>query len=413
MPSLTPSQAGQRAEELAKQQPLPDLHLDTRLAHAGIQHGTPNAPLAPPLHTATTSTRPASGAYGEGDRIYTRHDNATRQLLETEMAALEGGMAACAFGSGMMAASAIILAHSAPLTVILPLDTYHGVPTVLTAVFARFGVVTKQVDMQSMNALQVALEETSTPDVIVWMETPSNPKCMILDIEAICQVCRDHERRPTTVVDSTLAPPPLHRPLGFGANLILHSATKSLAGHSDALIGIVTAVDDAWGHRLHEIQTAMGGVASPWDSWLTLRGLRTLALRCQRQSSTALALAEYLNEHPMVALVHYPGLPSHPNHAVAAKQMTGGFGGVLSIEMPDETTGMALAGALTVVTRATSLGGTETLIEHRASIEPPTRRVSPPGLLRISVGLEDPHDLIRDFEQALAIVKQVKEEGNE
>jgi cystathionine gamma-synthase len=192
----------------------------------------------------------------------------------------------------------------------------------------------------------------------------------------------------------------------------MHSGTKYLAGHSDALLGVVTASPVTERGRkmadlMRGVQIAAGGVASSFDSWLTLRGMRTLQVRVERQCATALTIAEYLNQHSLVTVVHYPGLSSHPQHEVAKRQMKTGFGGVLSFELADEVQATALAGALQTIQRATSLGGTETLIEHRASIEPPERRTSPPGLLRLSVGLEDPKDLIQDLENALVITREV------
>lgn len=192
----------------------------------------------------------------------------------------------------------------------------------------------------------------------------------------------------------------------------MHSATKSLGGHSDVLLGIATV--SPWTERgqvlgpiLRGVQIEMGAVASPFDSWLTLRGLRTLHVRVQRQCETALCLANFLNDHDFCQSVHYPGLPSHPGHDIAKRQMKMGYGVVLSVELENESQAMAVAGALRLAQRATSLGGTETLVEHRASIEPPGRVTSPPGLLRVSVGLEDAHDLIRDFDSALSIAKSV------
>lgn len=195
----------------------------------------------------------------------------------------------------------------------------------------------------------------------------------------------------------------------------MHSGTKYLAGHSDALIGLITASPTTQRGKelvslLKSVQIDAGGVASPWDSWLTLRGMRTLHVRVERQSKTAQSVAEYLDKHELIYRVHYPGLPSHPQHEVAKKQMKRGFSGMLSFELESEVAATAFAGALEVIQRATSLGGTETLIEHRASIEPPSRVTSPGGLLRMSVGLEDPADLIRDIEKAISITEQVMSE---
>lgn len=251
-------------------------------------------------------------------------------------------------------------------------------------------------------------------DSIVWMETPSNPQCQILDIESLCSFIRSINPAITTVVDSTLAPPSIQRPLLQGADIVMHSATKYIGGHSDVTAGVVTCNPltergQALLPKVREAAMCVGGVASPMDSWLAVRGLRTLGIRAKKQSRSALAVAKFLtNQGDLVTKVHYPGLESHPDHKIAAKQMLDGqYGGVLSFEMESASHAMALAGALQIIQRATSLGGTETLIEHRASIEPPERVVSPVGLLRISVGLEDENDLIHDLSNALEITKQV------
>jgi cystathionine gamma-synthase len=431
--TLTPEEAGRRAEKLALQSTVGknETSLDTLLAHAGLSK-TENASMSPPIHMATTYTRPADGPYKEGDSIYSRADNPTRLLLETEIAQLEchgralpsaDAATCCAFSSGMMAASSIILAHSAPVKVLLPTDLYHGVPTVLHEVFSRFQVSVEPVDMvtntSDLEKKLAEVAEGSADDVIVWMETPSNPLCQIVDIATICQVVETYSnetsRKVTTVVDSTLAPPTLTQPLHLGADLVLHSATKYMGGHSDVLLGVVTC--SPWTERgrelgplLRQVQVCVGGVASSFDSWLTLRGLRTLGTRVERQCRSAMELASYMQAHPLITAVHYPGLETHPQHAIAKRQMKGGYGGVFSVELESESLAMAFAGALRTIQRATSLGGTETLIEHRASIEPPDRTTSPAGLLRLSVGLESPADLISDVENALSIVQKIRDD---
>jgi cystathionine gamma-synthase len=300
-------------------------------------------------------------------------------------------------------------------------DLYHGVSTALLDVFLRFGVTTTRVDMTDLGSVRAELaRRTESPgDVIVWMETPSNPLLDVLDIASICQLSNDARNEMdlnvTTVVDSTLAPPPLSQPLIMGADVVMHSATKFLAGHSDATLGVATA--SPWttrgreiGPALRQVQVAAGGVASPMDSWLALRGMRTLHVRVARQSETAMKVATFLESHPFVSRVRYPGLLSHPRHSVAQRQMTM-FGGLLSFELSNAAEAMAVAAALTTIQRATSLGGTETLIEHRASIEPEARRTSPPGLLRLSVGLEDANDLIADLSRALQIAQEVTKQA--
>jgi cystathionine gamma-synthase len=430
--SLTPEAAGREANRLAA---LRYEHsaakttsmMSTRVAHAGVQ-SFENAPMAPPIHMATTYTRPVDGLYRDADSVYGREDNPTRLLLEREVGILEclgrdgkmpesSAVCACAFSSGMMAISSVLLAHSAPLHVFRHKDLYHGVSTALVKVFKRFGVTTTSVDMTDLDALRVELSRRAelAGDVILWMESPSNPLLDVLDITSICELANEARQQMnlnvTTAVDSTLAPPPLSQSLLMGADVAVHSATKFLAGHSDATIGVATA--SPWtsrgkqlGPRLREVQTATGGVASPMDSWLTLRGIRTLHVRVARQSETAMKVAAFLERQPLVSRVRYPGLASHPQHSVAQRQMSQ-FGGLLSVEMSSAAEAMAVAAALTTIRRATSLGGTETLIEHRASIEPEGRRSSPPGLVRLSIGLEDADDLIEDLSRALAIAQEV------
>ncbi|KAL7563725.1 hypothetical protein ACA910_020415 [Epithemia clementina (nom. ined.)] len=474
--------------------------MDTHLAHAGIRRILPmengnhflssssslswlvpsNTALSPPLHMATTYERAADGVYQVPPHgchaVYARCDNPTRRLFEEEMAKLEchgpplpllrdslstpvgandastatastANAVCCAFASGMMAASAIVLAHATPLHVLIPKDLYHGVPTVLHTVFARFNVTTHVYDgtalenelqslecvLDSIPALTTTTEQQEKPDVILWMETPSNPLTMVLDIVGLCCRAKTNYARITTVVDSTLAPPCIQQPLRLQSadgvavvDIVMHSATKYLAGHSDVTAGIVTC--SPWttrgqelGPAVQQVQVCMGGVASPMDCWLALRGLRTLQVRVERQCHNALQMAKFLEQQQQeqqqegggrfIAAVHYPGLrriSNAPQERVVQQQMKNElYGGVLSLEMTCEAAAFALAGALQVITRATSLGGTETLIEHRASIEPPGRVVSPPGLLRISAGLEQDQDLIQDLRQALTIVAQI------
>jgi cystathionine gamma-synthase len=442
--SLTPAEAGRRAQCLAAAQRRPERSIATLCAHAEFEEGRDNAPLAPPLHMATTYVRPADGQYRPDDSIYSRIDHPTRVLLERHMTQLECGRQSItenwclALSSGMMAVTTILLAHSLPLHILLPLDTYHGVPSMIEDVFVRFAtsqmLTYERVDMRGSsvegdndrtNNLAQALQRCSdTANVIVWMETPSNPLCHVIDVEAICQLVRSVRPLPNTtlVVDATLAPPTLRPPLlthSGGVDLVVHSATKYLGGHSDSLGGLVvvsphTSRGRALRPLLRRTQTATGGVLSGLDAWLLLRGLRTLPVRVARQSATALLLARYMQGEPRIVRVHYPGLPPNDDgddpqqYVIAEQQMPYGmFGGVLSIELATETEAMALAGAVMVLQRATSLGGTETLIEHRASIEPDGLRTSPVGLLRISVGLEDPEDLLADLQNALRIMEEV------
>ena len=402
-----------------------------------------------------------SSFFRRSDFKYARMDNPTRLLLEKTIFDLEcinlsklsssssssehgtekhssQSMSSLAFASGLMAVTNILLAHSSPITILLPDDLYHGTSTLFFDVFARHShVQTIPVDMSQTSSVIEAISSIATErsddskpteNIIVWMESPSNPKCQIVDIGAICNAVQTIQQdesigryvKCTTVVDGTMSSPVLTRSLELGADISLHSATKYLGGHSDALLGVLTASPVTTRGQelfpiLKETQILAGGVASPWDSWLVLRGLRTLVVRVEQQCRSAMKLAEYFemqrSQNPgglgLIHAVHYPGLKSHPQHDVASRQMSGGYGGVLSVELHDEIAATAFAGALQTIHRATSLGGTETLIEHRASVEPPERRVSPPGLLRISVGLEDPDDLIRDIEMALEITAKI------
>jgi cystathionine gamma-synthase len=424
---LTPEEAGRKAEMLAGSSPVKMSELSSLLSHAGIESQT-NNPMAPPLHLASTYTRPADGVYNETDSIYSRMDNKTRLLLERVVYEMEThGLddqsvepTTFAFSSGMMAASSIILAHNTPISIIFPKDLYHGVPTVAVDVFGRHNVEVEHVDMSQISEVTDALSRVTSSQAIVWMETPSNPLCQVVDIQGVCDAVRSASkaagRSVTIVVDSTLAPPVLTQALQYGPDLVMHSGTKYLAGHSDVLLGLVTASPVTERGRelaplLRQTQIATGGVASPFDAWLCLRGLRTLCVRVERICQSALEVAKFLDAHPMVTKVHYPGLSTHPQHKVAARQMKNGFGGVLSFELENATMATAVAGALKMIQRATSLGGTETLIEHRASIEPPGRVTSPQGLLRLSVGLEDQKDIIRDLDNALSIADQVVSEG--
>lgn len=371
--SLSPAEAGKRAQELAaaRKNDASSTSMSTLLSHAGLvvedRPSPNNTAMAPPLHLSTTYQRDASGSYNAGDSIYARMDNPTRLLLEQEVAKLEThGLSSsttstcCAFASGMMAVSSILLSLQAPMHVFLSLDAYHGVPTLLSTVLNRFQVTSERIDMTNESsvvekALAAARSKDATTTLVLWIETPSNPLSQVLDIAALCKVAKQYSA--TTVVDSTMAPPTIQQTLAFGADFSLHSATKCLAGHSDALLGVVTTICPELGTRLKQAQIAVGGVASPFDSWLCLRGMRTLAIRTERQCATAMQVAKYLDKHELVAIVHYPGLETHAQHEIAKKQMKL-FGSVMSIELKTEAEAMALAGALTLVQRATSLGGT-------------------------------------------------------
>ena len=416
--------------------------MSTKLSHAGLSttystyydEKNYNSPLSPPIELATTYERPPSGDYGENGLIYSRSCNPTRKLLEDTMGQLEMDdnttiAPTFAFSSGMAAVASLLLACKSPVKMLIPKDVYHGVPTQLHTSLNDHGIIHESVDMTNCNEIRQTIKENiissneNEGTLVVWIETPSNPLCQVTDIQAVCNVVQEmrrsrnneSENRILCVVDSTWAPPVITKPLSFGADAVLHSGTKFLGGHSDVLLGIVSCSpithNGQWlGERLKKVQTSVGAVASPLECWLTLRGLRTLHLRVERQCQTAMELAKYLNGHKHVVQCHYPGLESHPQYAIAKQQMIGKnsnmFGGMLSFEVQSEEYAMAVAGAVSIIKRATSLGGTETLIEHRKSIEPP-ESTCPPGLLRLSCGLEDVKDLIHDLETALDVASQI------
>jgi cystathionine gamma-synthase len=432
---LSPAEAGRLGYQLRKNLDKnswneSSLSLSTLLSHAGLSSSSNennNAPLSPPIELATTYERPADGNYGEGGLIYSRSCNPTRKLLETAIGKLEAGHGQTAptfaFSSGMAAVASLLLAQKSPVKVLLPEDVYHGVPTQLHVCLNDHGILHESVNMTNVHDIRQTIEHhleskhniADDGTLVVWMETPSNPLCQVTDIQSICEFVNDMRSQKQnsniiTVVDSTWAPPVITRPLLLGADSVIHSGTKYLGGHSDVLLGTISCSPNKTGksiaQRLKSVQTSIGAVASPLECWLTLRGLRSLHVRVERQCQTAMKLATYLDGHEHIVQVHYPGLESHPHHATAKHQMTM-YGGMLSFEVKSESMAMAVAGAVNTIRRATSLGGTETLIEHRASIEPPERRTSPPGLLRMSVGLEDADDLIHDLKAALDIASQI------
>ncbi|MGE0718277.1 MAG: PLP-dependent aspartate aminotransferase family protein [Alphaproteobacteria bacterium] len=375
------------------------MRIETTAVHAGTTVDEGSQALTPAIVLSTTFARAPDGSFPKG-HIYTRTSNPNRGELEAAMAALEGGEAACAFASGMAATSAVFQSLSAGDHVLVPADTYHGTIQVLRQVFARWGLAFDQVDMTDPEAVRGAMRPATR---LVWIETPSNPMLNVVDVARIAAIAKDAGA--VAACDNTWATPLLQRPLDLGCDLVMHSTTKYLGGHSDVLGGIVvTRRRDSFFERLETVQKLVGGVPSPFDCWLVRRGMRSLAARMRAHCEGAAAVAEFLVGHPLVTHVHYPGLPGHPGHAVARRQMKG-FGGMLSFEVAGgRDAAMAVAAGVEVFTRATSLGGVESLIEHRASIEGPDSR-TPQGLLRVSVGLESPEDLTADLYRALATLQ--------
>jgi cystathionine gamma-synthase len=353
--------------------------------------------LIPPLHASTTFERAPDNSYPHG-RIYSRADNPTYDLAADMLTALEGGAASLLFSSGMAAATAVFLALAPGDHVIAPKVMYWALRNWLLGFATRWGLVVELVDTSDAAAVAAALRPGTTR--LVWAETPANPVWTICDIAALAEAA--HRAGALLAVDSTVATPVLTRPVALGADLVVHSATKYLNGHSDVVAGTVTAAraDDMW-TRIKAVQIQNGGVLGPFEAWLLQRGMRTLFARVRWQSATARLLAERLRAHPAVREVLYPGLPSFPGHAIAARQMSGGFGGMLSIRVKGEAdAAIAAAARLRVWHRATSLGGVESLVEHRASVEGPDSPV-PDDLLRLSVGLESAEDLFEDMAAAL------------
>jgi cystathionine gamma-synthase len=351
-----------------------------------------------PLHLTTTFVRDADNQYRAG-YAYGRPDNATTRHAETVLAALEHAHEAALFGSGMAAATAIVLSLPQPAHIVASEVMYWAFRHWLATEAVRLGHRIDFVDSSDLAAVKAAIEPGTTR--LVYVETPGNPLWTISDIAAIAALA--HEAGALLAVDSTVATPVFTRPLELGADLVMHSASKYLNGHSDVIAGVVAAAraGEAW-DRVKAARTQFGAIIGPFEAWLLLRGLRTLEVRVATQAASAMLLATRLANHARVAQVLYPGLPEHPGHAVAQRQMRGGFGAMLSIRVKGgERAAIASAARVQLWKRATSLGGVESLIEHRASVEG-ANSPCPADLLRLSVGLEDPDDLTTDLDEALA-----------
>jgi len=353
--------------------------------------------VVPPVHLATTFIRDADNQYRSGFS-YGRPHNATVRQCEAVVAALEGATDAKLFGAGMAAAVALVLALDPPAHIIAPTVMYWGLRRWLVDEGSRYGYRVTLVDTSDLAALRAAMRPGATK--LVWIETPANPLWTVTDIAAAAEIA--HAAGAILGIDSTVATPIFTQPIGLGADVVMHSATKYLNGHSDVVAGaLATARSDALWARVETVRTGHGAILGPFEAWLLLRGLRTLDVRVRAQAQGALELATRLAQHREVDQVLYPGLPDAPGHAVAARQMVGGFGGMLSIRVKGgEQAAVAAAARVNLWKRATSLGGVESLIEHRASIEGPTSPC-PPDLLRLSVGLEDVEDLYADLDRAL------------
>jgi cystathionine gamma-synthase len=375
---------------------LPCVKFETLAIHAGRAPDAGSGAVTPSPILSTTFVRDADGSYPHG-HVYSRSSNPSRSALETCLAELEGGTAAAAFSSGSAASLAVFQSLSPGDHVLAPNDVYHGTRTQLRELLARWGLEHSLVDVTDIDAVRAALQPNTT---LLWIETPSNPLLKIADIAALTELA--HAAGAQVCVDNTFATPVLQRPLQLGADLVMHSTTKYLGGHSDILGGAVIAREDGGLFAgVRDLQGKGGAVPAPFDCWLLLRSIATLPLRVRAQSANAQALAEYLEAHPQVEAVHYPGLASHAGHALAMRQMQAG-GAMLSFRVRGgRDAALAAAARVRLFTRATSLGGVESLLEHRASVEGPLT-TTPQNLLRVSVGLEHVDDLRDDLAAALA-----------
>ncbi len=370
------------------------MRIETLAVHAGATPDAETGAMAPPIHLATTFRH---GPAGEvlGGYEYSRESNPTQTRLETALTALEQGAASLVFGSGMAAIDAVLATLPAGSHVIIPRDVYHGLRA-LARDFLADKLDIDTIDITDATAVANALRPTTK---CVWLETPSNPLLNVCDIAAIAKSA--HAVGAIVAVDNTFATPCLQQPLTLGADVVMHSTTKYFGGHSDVMGGALIFKDAKLRETLEVHRRIRGAVMAPFNAWLTLRGLHSMPARLAWHCRNARVVAEFLEQHARVERVLWPGLKSHLNHDIAARQMRD-FGGMLSVQIKGgRDAALAFAGKVKIFTNATSLGGCESLIEHRASVEG-AHAVSPPNLLRISVGVEHPDDLIADLDQALA-----------
>jgi cystathionine gamma-synthase len=372
----------------------------TNAIHAGQEPDPTTGAVITPIHQSSTFAQDGVGGL-RGGYEYSRSANPTRTALQECLAALEGGRHALAFGSGMGASDVLLRVLLRPGDhIVIPHDAYGGTFRLVDKVLVPWGIEYTPADLSDIDALRAALRPTTRA---IWCETPTNPLLGIADIAALADIARSADAR--LVVDNTFASPYLQNPLGLGADVVLHSTTKYVGGHSDVVGGALVTSDDELAERLRFTQNSVGSVPGPFDAWLTLRGVKTLAVRMERHSDNAERIAELLDGHPGVERVLYPGLPDHPGHEVAAKQMRR-FGGMVSFTVVGgREAALRLCGATTLFTLAESLGGVESLIEHpgamtHASVAGSALEV-PSNLVRLSVGIEDVEDLAEDLRGAL------------
>lgn len=369
------------------------MHAATILAQLDHVTDAATGGLVPSIHPGVTHARPGSdGALG-----YARSGNSGAGLVESLLAQLDRGAAAAAFGAGAAAAQAVLATLRPRDRVLIDSGVYYEFGRIIAAFAERFGLELVRADLADLDAVAGALG--AAPTRLVWAECPSNPLWRVPDMAELAALAHDHGTR--LLVDATAATPVLCRPLTLGADLVLHSATKYLNGHGDLVAGVLVAArDDAWWREMLAAREAHGSILPPFEAWLLLRGMRSLALRMERVSETAGALAVWLAGQPRVGAVHYPGLPQHTQHELARRQFEAGFGGMLSFELEDAAAAIALCSRARVFRRSTSLGSCESLIEHRLSTEGEGSDC-PPGLVRLSIGLEHHEDLREDLRQML------------
>jgi cystathionine gamma-synthase len=373
---------------------------DTLAIHAGQDPDPATGAVVPPIYQVSTYKQDGIGGL-RGGYEYSRTANPTRAALEECLAALEGGVRGLAFASGMAAEDTLLRAVCKPGDhVVIPDDAYGGTYRLISKVLKPWGLEYDPVPVASVEAVRAAIR----PDTkVIWVETPTNPLLGIADIAALAQVA--HDAGALLVVDNTFASPYLQRPLALGADVVVHSTTKYIGGHSDVLGGALVVSDVGLGSELAFHQNSMGAVGGPFDAWLTLRGVKTLGVRMDRHCANASRIAEFLVRHPKVASVRYPGLPDHPGHEVAAKQMRA-FGGMVSFQLTEgEEAAVRVCESTRLFILGESLGGVESLIEHPARMTHASAAGSPlevpPDLIRLSVGIEDADDLLADLERAL------------
>ena len=369
---------------------------ETQAIHATNLVDETAGAIATPIFLSTTFARDADGSYPKG-HMYSRNSNPNRDALEKGLAVLEGGAKAFTFGSGLAAVSAVFQCMKSGDHVLMPAVGYYASMKLAEEIMGPWGLQMSQVDMEDLDAIKAAIQPNTK---LIWVETPANPLLGISDIEAICTLAHSHGI--FVGVDNTIATPILQNPISFGADIVMHATTKYIGGHSDVLGGaIIMREENDWSTRIKRVQILMGATQNPLDCYLLARGLKTLPLRMREHSASALTLAQKLEKHSAIEKVHYPGLPSHAQYELAKRQMPLGFSGMISIQVKgDEANTRKVASSLKLFQQATSLGGVESLVEHRRSIEGPDSR-TPGNLLRLSIGLEHVDDLWEDLNSAL------------